>query len=227
MLTAQDLHLQLDHALKSLRRAVRNIRAFHGNKSQEFPAFFVDHPVVHLQDGLLTGTRVFASRESMLRAMPFPRGATCVEIGTSTGAFARCILEALDPSELHLIDIDFSRLEPDIAGNERVRCLKGDSAKLLDAMPSRSVDFAYVDADHAYGSVRREIAVLRRVVKPGGWVMFNDYTRWSITEVVSYGVVTAVNEFLVENGIAMEGIALSGTGHFDVCIRMPDLSQAS
>jgi len=51
--------------------------------------------------------------------------------------------------------------------------------------------------------------------------MFNDYTRWSITEVQPYGVQSAVNEFLVESDTRLLAIALTGTGHYDVAVRLP------
>jgi hypothetical protein len=38
-----------------------------------------------------------------------PRAGRVAEVGTYRGAFARHILSACDPAELHLIDLDFSR----------------------------------------------------------------------------------------------------------------------
>lgn len=220
MLDEKDLHIAVDHAVNNLRRAVRNVRKFSAGRTPNFPPSLIDHPVVHLRDDLLGNARVFANRESMLSRMAFPQGGVCAEIGTSTGVFAKRIIEALKPRELHIFDIDFSRFDQAIRKHPGVAIHEGDSVRNLEKLPDDFFDFVYVDADHSYKSVKAEIAVLKRKVRNGGYLMFNDYTRWSISEVLSYGVMSAVNEFLVEDNIPLLGIALSGTGHFDVATQI-------
>lgn len=222
MITRQDLHTAVDHAVRNLRRAVRNVRKFDAPGSPVFPPSLIDHPIVHLRDELLTDTRVFASRESMLRSLPFPRGGTCAEVGTSTGVFARAILEALQPSVMHIFDNDFSRFDNAIRDVAGVEIREGDSVKQLERLPDAALDFAYVDANHSYKSVTAEIEVLCRKVRPGGYLMFNDYTRWSVSEVLPYGVLSAVNELLTSRDLPLLGIALTGTGHFDVATRLSE-----
>ena len=220
MLTQVDLHTAVDHAVKNLRRAVRNVRKFYGNKTPIFPESLIDHPIIHLRDELLQETKVFSNRNVMLAKLPFPRTGICAEVGTSTGIFARQIINTLNPSELHVYDIDFSRFDKSILDIRGVQMHRGDSVSELERLPDNILDFAYVDANHSYKSVRSEIAILKRKVKNGGYIMFNDYTRWSISEVLSYGVLSAVNEFLTTNNLPLIGIALTGTGHFDVATQL-------
>lgn len=161
MLHEKDLQIAIDHAVNNLRRAVRNMRKFSVGRTPNFPRSLIDHPVVHLRDELLENVRVFANRESMLVRMEFPKGGVCGEIGTSTGVFAKRIFDALRPRELHIFDIDFSRLDNAIREIEGFKIHEGDSVKNLEKFPDDTFDFVYVDADHSYKSVKTEIAVLR------------------------------------------------------------------
>lgn len=220
MLEKEDLHLAINHSLKSLRRAVRNLRKFQPSETVEYPAELIDHPVVYLRDELVRDAKVFANRLTMLRNIGALENGVCCEIGTSTGAFAKEISAALRPSKLHIIDIDYSRFDPSLR-TRNIETHEGDSVRVLNSFPDKIFDFVYVDADHSYKSVKAEIAVIKKKIKSGGIVMFNDYTRWSITEVQPYGVQSAVNELMNELDLKMVGIALSGTGHYDVAVRFP------
>lgn len=95
-----------------------------------------------------------------------------------------------------------------------------NSAAFLAGVEDSFYDFVYIDADHSYKSVKAELTSIPRVMKPSGLVMFNDYTRWSVTEVLSYGVLSAVNEFAVQTQSEVVGVALTGTGHFDICLKV-------
>lgn len=49
--------------------------------------------------------------------------------------------------------------------------------------------------------------------------MLNDYCNWSMNEGVRYGVMSATNEFLNEADFEMIGIAIDGSGSFDVALK--------
>lgn len=217
---SDDLKTAVEHAVRNLRCAVRNLRKHFSGSHVEYPEILVDHPIVHLDDRLLQATRCYASRESLLKSLELSKGIVAAEIGTSTGAFAQKIISAFEPEHLDLVDIDFSRLNPSVSSNECVHLHEMRSAKFLENAEENFYDFVYIDADHSYKSIKAELKNIRRVMKPGSLVMFNDYTRWSITEVLSYGVLSAVNEFAVQNKSPIVGIALTGTGHFDICLKM-------
>lgn len=56
---------------------------------------------------------------------------------------------------------------------------------------------------------------------PAGHLLFNDYTFWSATEGIPYGVVQAVNEFCMREGWPIVYFALGWMGYSDVAIRRP------
>src|SRR3954471_2392187 len=72
---------------------------------------------------LLADCRVCASRNELVKNLP--RQARGAEGGTYRGEFARHILSACDPIELHLIDVDMSLLDPLIAKDSRISIHQG------------------------------------------------------------------------------------------------------
>jgi predicted O-methyltransferase YrrM len=95
----------------------------------------------------------------------------------------------------------------------------GDSVATLDAFPEGTFDWIYIDAQHTYEGVARDIVAARRAVKPGGLLVFNDYTPWSYVEMQPYGVVAAVNELCLDHGWEMVYLALPSHMYCDVAVR--------
>jgi len=165
-----------------------------------------------LPDEALKNARLYSSRHKMLHALP--KGGTVCEVGTWRGEFARAIALTCEPVEFHLIDIDFSPLgEIPIP----VQKHEGDSAELLGSFPPEYFDWIYIDADHPYASVRRDLRAAHRAVKPGGYLMCNDYAVQCLG--TPYGVARAVNELVIEKGYTVEGLALDRGCMFDMLIR--------
>jgi hypothetical protein len=168
------------------------------------------------------GAELFASREALLARAR--RNAICAEIGVATGLFSGYLLRATTPAKLHLIDLDFGPLLPLEAGletgiaEERVELHQGDSAQILTTFPDRYFDWVYVDGDHSLEGVRRDIAALLPRLKADGVLYFNDYTKYSPLERLEYGVMEAVNELCLEQGMRLVGLALHGMGYFDVAV---------
>src|SRR5947199_10650394 len=75
-------------------------------------------PSMAVPPELLADCRMCASRNELVNNLP--RGGRVAEVGTYRGAFARHILAVCDPAELHLIDLDFSVLDPAVAADARV-----------------------------------------------------------------------------------------------------------
>lgn len=148
-----------------------------------------------------------------------PKGGECAEIGVWRGEFSRRILEITRPRLLHLIDpwryvnhnpalfyggaiaksqADMDRIYREVVGmfadhtNVEVHrstfldaCLdirEGDSQAFLD--------WAYIDGDHRFHAVARDLAIAFQFVKPGCWVAGDDYAwrdrdgRASVTDAV-------------------------------------------
>jgi hypothetical protein len=143
------------------------------------------------------------------------------------GEFSREIVEIVSPTELHLID---QYLEPraralasDPGGY--IRLHEGDSADTLEAFPDEYFDWIYIDAQHSYEGVRRDIAVCRRKVKKTGLMLFNDYIPWSYVEMQPYGVMAAVNELCIDDGWEIVYLALPPHMYCDVALRRVPLNR--
>ena len=69
----------------------------------------------------------------------------------------------------------------------RRHIIQGDSADSADRIADASLDFVFIDADHSYEGVKRDISAWLPKVKKGGYICGHDYPRYP-------GVVRAVNE---------------------------------
>jgi hypothetical protein len=159
-------------------------------------------------------------RRRLLRLLP--KGAVCAEIGTWRGDFAGAILIHRRPKQLYLVDPWEHRSEEQYeqakfggsqSGQEAMDALyesvverfrpQIDSGQVLvkrarsvDAAASfsdESLDWVYIDGDHGYEAVKRDLEAYYRVVKSGGFIAGDDYgatNGW-----FGDGVARAVDEF--------------------------------
>lgn len=177
-----------------------------------------------LPEHSLANCRVFPLREHILSMMP--KSGRVAEVGVQAGEFSRTILEVCRPQVLELIDIDTQRFkltEQFSAEIEAgvVNVHERDSAQKISEYPDAYFDFIYIDADHAYAGVKRDIAAAYPKVRPGGYLLFNDYTFWSSGECIPYGVMQAVNEFILEHGWEVACYAFGHYGYADIGLRSP------
>lgn len=81
---------------------------------------------------------------------------------------------------------------------EKIKLIHGTSAKVATKLPEGVFDFVYVDAAHDYDSVKEDLDLWSKKVKPGGLICGHDYwqsgSSWP-------GVKRAVDEFKENNGI--------------------------
>lgn len=162
--------------------------------------------------------KVFHSRAALVLSL-VSRGQICVEIGTETGRWAKFLLESIFPRELHIVDVDLSRLEHDFDGLENVHLWETTSKAFLEKMDDEYFDVIYIDASHAYSQVSVDANLSATRVKIGGLIIFNDYTTWSPIECEPYGVLRAVNELLHRGGFEIEGLSLQPFGYHDIALR--------
>ena len=167
---------------------------------------------------LLADCRVCASRNELVENLP--RGGRVAEVGTYRGAFARHILSACGPAELHLIDIDFSLLDPALAADTRVATHKGLSQRTLAQFPDDHFDWIYIDGDHSYEGASGDACAAATKVKPGGYLVFNDFAH-ADPYLGAYGVHRAVVEFAVTRGWKFAWWAYEPHGLYDVALRRP------
>jgi len=166
------------------------------------------------------GARLVPGREVLLSLLP--QEAVVCEVGVWEGAFSRRILELARPAQLHLIDAELHRLDlGDFSRGLETGAIvlhEGDSAGRLASFPDGFFDWIYVDADHRFEGVSRDVAVAKRKVKRDGLLLFNDYIRWTRRS-TEYGVIPAVNALILEEGWRIVFIALSESGYNDVALR--------
>lgn len=159
------------------------------------------------------------ARAILSRLGSTPRG---VEVGVYRGALSRRLLvrrdlrltmvdtwapysgdAALfgqhDETEWHNIR-ESADVHTRFADDRRV-LVQGDSVQSARQIPDGSLDFAFIDADHAYESVRSDIDAWARTVRPGGLLCGHDYLApdWP-----AWGVKRAVDQFAERHSLTVE-----------------------
>lgn len=165
---------------------------------------------------------LFISREELLSALP--ENSIGAEVGVAQGEFSLRIMEIVHPRMLHLIDseqISNMRIRPYI-DSQNIKIHRGDSGTVLSKFENNYFDWVYIDADHTLEGVKRDIVAAKDKLVDGGLLIFNDYTCWSPLEYLRYGVMQAVNEFIIDEGWRVVHFALHPLGYHDIAIRKPD-----
>lgn len=168
---------------------------------------------------LFTDCRVCASRVELLKHMP--HGARVAEIGVEHGRYSLHILSETNPLELHLVDLDFGALSPGLRSDARVTMHEGYSHEVLASFADESFDWIYIDADHSYAGVKRDANAAAAKVKPGGFLVFNDFAHMD-PFLGRYGVHRAVVEFALERKWPLVWLAYEPHALYDVALKRPD-----
>jgi hypothetical protein len=149
---------------------------------------------------------------------------TGVEVGVAAGDFSRTILSGWEGRELVLIDAwtpqpdseyhDIFNAPADIQAvhraaaervardDSRVRLVQALSPAAADRFADGSLDFVYLDGNHAYLAARDDLAAWYPKIRPGGLFAGHDYLD-GIRNSSLYGVRTAVDEFAAVQGRAV------------------------
>lgn len=90
-------------------------------------------------------------------------------------------------------------------GNEKVKIMREFSDKASESFPDEYFDFVYLDADHTYEGIKRDLNCWYPKVKNGGILSGHDYIDGDLTlrlgHSVRFGVVDAVEEFKKQKNI--------------------------
>ncbi|GGK70284.1 class I SAM-dependent methyltransferase [Rufibacter glacialis] len=194
-----------------------------------------------LPNHLVSNAKVCVDRIEALKLLP--KGGVAVEVGVGYGDFSKHILEIVQPEKFIGIDIfgfkegkepwgcqflketKCSHLEyykkqlQEYIDKDIAQVKQGLSWAMLQEIPDHSVDFMYVDADHTYESVAKEIEVIKHKIKPTGIIQFNDYTLFDQNGLFPFGVPKAVHQFMIEEQYEMLYLCLHQEGFYDVVLR--------
>ena len=186
---------------------------------------------------------VLADRDALVELLP--KSKTLAEIGVALGYFTRHAIAktqparflAIDSFRLHELSSFWGRPPADYFGElthaewyrrefaaeisaGRMEVFEGDSAAVLSQLPDGVIDIAYLDADHSYAAVKRDLAALQSKMADDGWIIVDDYIlveQLHATSVI--GVIYATHEFMIEHGWAMHYLALQTNGYYQVLLR--------
>ena len=118
-----------------------------------------------------------------------------IEVGTGAGTYAamlakhnpECKIHCVDPWETYdgLTDwTDANKLyehwvkaKAKLGRYPKVRIIKAYSMDAVNKFPDNSLDFVYVDGNHAFPYVAEDIFYWEKKVKPGGIISGHDYLR--------------------------------------------------
>lgn len=141
----------------------------------------------------------------------FEQQLVIAEIGVFKGDYSKVIYNTLKPKELHLIDLfdgqhpsgdkdgknivwanlneEYNKLKSWSNENKNILLHKGKSYEILDKFENDYFDIIYIDGDHSYEGVKKDLNVSWKKIKNMGYITGHDYTP------IFQGVIDAVNEF--------------------------------
>ncbi len=203
-------------------------------------------PVPELPAALVSGAIVLRDREAILPLLP--RGAVICEVGVALGTFSRKMIEICEPR--HFIAIDHFKIhhQPELWGKPTaewfdgkthgdfyrdsfsaeitagtVTVIEAESDAGIAGLDDASVDIFYIDGDHSYDAVRRDLAAAATKLRPDGYLILNDYILVDhLGADIPYGVIYAAHEFMIEHNWVMRYLALQTSMFCDVVLRRAD-----
>ena len=175
-------------------------------------------PSREMPSELISGCRLCASRYELVGLLP--KGGRVIEVGTQRGVFARHILAVNEPAELHLVDLDCSELDQQLRRDPRVAIHQGASRDVLLSFPDAHFDWVYIDAGHDYESVTSDAEAAADKVKPGGFLVFDDFAHTDLS-FGRYGVHRAVTDFARDRHWSFAWFALASNALYNVALQRP------
>lgn len=169
----------------------------------------------------IEGAKLFQGRNRLLTNCRSLLGENIVacEVGVLAGDFSVELQKTLSPQKLYLIDTNTKRVKERFAGEAGIEIIEGVSWESLESFPDNSFDYIYIDADHSYEAVSKDIKVAHKKIKSGGIIQCNDYTNFSLGENMQYGVLYAVNEYLEDiESVSVVGLSLDRSGYHDIAL---------
>lgn len=200
-------------------------------------------PVPRLPQYLLDRARLLADREAILPLLPKQK--VIVEVGVALGDFSDLFVRICEPRRFIAIDLFKLHEMPELWGRPtrevfhggthgayyrtrfhhliedgKMVVMEGGSETLLATLDEQSIDIAYIDAEHSFDSVKRDLAVIRTKIKDDGYIILNDYIMNDVeASNAAYGVIHAANEFMIAENWEMIYFAFHSYMYCDVVLR--------
>ena len=167
--------------------------------------------------------KLFPTKEALARTRLLelmPKNGTCAEVGAWKGEFSKMILEITKPDKLYIIDpykffgeYKNAWYGGKVGGQERMDAIYEDiqqqfaseitsgqleiyratSEEGIQRIEDNSLDWIYIDGNHMYEYVKKDLELAWDKVKSGGFVTGDDYGLEGWWE---DGVKKAVDEFI-------------------------------
>lgn len=172
-------------------------------------------------------TFIFENRNEMIST--FDKNMKIAELGVFEGDFSKDIYKICNPSELYLVDLfqgyfgsgdkdgrnhhyvqlelEYEKLKTLYSSDSRVKVIKNSTLEFLDSLPDDYLDMVYIDADHDYLPVKKDLYASLKKVKKGGLICGHDYVRNTQAE-------RAVNEFCNETNLRIKFLTKDGCPSF-------------
>ena len=153
------------------------------------------------------------NRNRVFLLQTMPKNSICVEIGVNRGNFSKLILKIVKPKKLYLIDswTHFSGVKQNEAKmnenyNKTLKRVKNEiesgqvilkkesSLDVLSKFEDNFFDWIYVDGDHRYEFVKKDLELCYSKIKKNGFIAGDDYNhQWGPKKIQ---VAKAVDEFI-------------------------------
>lgn len=137
-----------------------------------------------------------------------PSGSKIVEVGTYEGkSFAYLIVEAINAGkEFEITGVDsftfagllnkFNKNMEPVSGKFNI--IMDQSWLAAEKFPDKSLDFVFIDADHVYENVKKDVLAWMPKIKEGGIIAGHDFVNYHP------GVIQAVCEVFGERNICTD-----------------------
>ena len=167
------------------------------------------------------------------------------EVGVALGDFSKFLIDTLAPETFAAIDIFDAHEKPFIwdiptdavfqgkthfdyykekfEGYHMGRLIveKGLSSEAGRRLEDKFYDLIYIDAGHEYDDVLIDTEIALAKIRPGGFIIFNDYTVYDHLSATAYGVVPAVNQMLEKRyDVQVIGFSLDAQMFCDLAVQV-------